>query len=71
MARKSLVVKQLKLKEIKDKKGKDMPRKARYYNRCQICGNPKSYMREFGICRICFRKYAREWKLMGVKKSSW
>ncbi len=44
---------------------------SRAYTRCQICGRPHSVIRDFGICRICFRKMANEGKLPGVKKSSW
>jgi len=40
-------------------------------NRCQICGRPRGYMREFEICRVCFRKLAGEGKIPGVKKASW
>ncbi|MCP4645594.1 MAG: type Z 30S ribosomal protein S14 [bacterium] len=43
----------------------------RGYNRCRICGRPRSFMRRFGICRICFRMLALEGKLPGVTKSSW
>ncbi len=43
----------------------------RAYSRCQICGRPHSVYRDFGICRVCFRKMANEGKLPGVKKSSW
>ena len=25
-------------------------------NRCLQCGRPRSYIRQFGLCRICFRK---------------
>ena len=28
---------------------------SRAYNRCPICGRPRAFMRQFGICRICFR----------------
>ena len=44
---------------------------SRAYTRCQICGRPHSVLRDFGICRICFRKMANEGKIPGVKKSSW
>lgn len=74
MARKALKVKQEKLeKKLKKCKeeGKKMKKPTKYYNRCKVCGNPTSYMRDFGVCRICFRKFAREGKIMGVKKSSW
>ncbi len=43
----------------------------RYRNRCQICGRPRSYYRDFGLCRICFRKMAHAGQIPGVKKSSW
>lgn len=43
----------------------------RYRNRCQICGRPRAYYRDFGLCRICFRKMAHQGQLPGVKKSSW
>jgi small subunit ribosomal protein S14 len=45
--------------------------KVRTYNRCHVCGNPRSYMRRFGICRICFRELAHKGELPGVMKSSW
>ncbi len=40
-------------------------------NRCLICGRAKSYMRKFGVCRICFRELALKGQLPGVKKASW
>jgi len=43
----------------------------RYYNRCKVCGRVHSYNRELGLCRVCIRMYAREWKLMGIRKASW
>jgi small subunit ribosomal protein S14 len=45
--------------------------KVRKYNRCNICGRPRGYMRDFGICRICFRNFASEGLIPGVTKSSW
>jgi len=39
--------------------------------RCQICGRPHSVIRDFGLCRVCFRKMANEGLLPGVRKSSW
>ncbi|ADU65101.1 type Z 30S ribosomal protein S14 [Desulfurispirillum indicum] len=41
------------------------------YNRCEICGRPRAYIRKFRICRVCFRKLAGEGRLPGVTKSSW
>ena len=43
----------------------------RYRNRCQLCGRPRSYMRDFGLCRLCFRKMAHQGQIPGVRKSSW
>jgi small subunit ribosomal protein S14 len=40
-------------------------------NRCKLCGRPRSYMRQFALCRICFRQTALKGQLPGVKKSSW
>lgn len=45
--------------------------KTQKYNRCQICGRPRGYMRKFHMCRICFRKLASEGQLPGITKSSW
>jgi small subunit ribosomal protein S14 len=45
--------------------------KTRYHNRCQICGRPRSFIRLFGLCRLCFRKLANTGMLPGVKKASW
>lgn len=45
--------------------------KTRAYNRCQICGRPRGYLRKYKMCRICFRKMASEGLLPGVTKSSW
>ncbi|MEF2175743.1 MAG: type Z 30S ribosomal protein S14 [Candidatus Absconditabacteria bacterium] len=74
MARKALIVKQQRLNESRLKSiqdGKQMPNSTKYYNRCKVCGRPKSYIREYGICRVCFRRYAREGLIMGVRKASW
>ena len=43
----------------------------RRYNRCQRCGRPRGYYRDFGICRICLRVMAHRGELPGVAKSSW
>ncbi|MBI2944698.1 MAG: type Z 30S ribosomal protein S14 [Candidatus Wallbacteria bacterium] len=43
----------------------------RSYNRCKLCGRPRSYMRKFAICRICFRDLASHGMIPGVVKSSW
>jgi small subunit ribosomal protein S14 len=45
--------------------------KVQQYNRCQLCGRPRAYMRTFGLCRICFRELALSGQIPGVRKSSW
>ena len=32
---------------------------------------PKFYLRDYGICRICFRELAYKGQIPGVKKASW
>jgi small subunit ribosomal protein S14 len=36
-----------------------------------LCGRSRWFIRDFGVCRVCLRKYAREWKIMGLRKASW
>lgn len=45
--------------------------KSRVVRRCFKCGRKRAFMRDFGLCRICFRELANEGKIPGVKKSSW
>ena len=45
--------------------------KVRRENRCPLCGRSHAYMRQFQMCRICFRKYASLGQIPGVKKASW
>ena len=45
--------------------------KARAYNRCKLCGRPHGYMRDFGLCRICFREGVNWGLIPGVTKASW
>jgi len=40
-------------------------------NRCFKCGRGHAFMRDFGLCRICFRELANEGKIPGIKKASW
>ncbi len=61
MAKKSLIV----------KCNREPKFSTRSYNRCRICGRPKGYMRQFDMCRCCFRKLASEGQIPGVTKSSW
>jgi len=43
----------------------------RIVRRCWRCGRKQGYIRDFGICRICFRELASEGKIPGIKKASW
>ncbi len=43
----------------------------RKVNRCFKCGRKHGFMRDFGLCRICFRELANEGKIPGITKSSW
>ncbi|PSO46570.1 MAG: type Z 30S ribosomal protein S14 [Parcubacteria group bacterium SW_4_46_8] len=61
MARKALI----------EKAKKEPKYSTRNVNRCFRCGRARGYMRDFDLCRICFRELANEGKIPGVKKSSW
>lgn len=43
----------------------------RRYNRCSLCGRRRGFIRDFGICRLCFRAMAHRGELPGVRKASW
>jgi len=43
----------------------------RIIRRCFRCGRKRAYLRDFGLCRICFRELANKGEIPGVKKSSW
>jgi small subunit ribosomal protein S14 len=61
MAKKSVIARA-------NKKPKFSTRKV---NRCWKCGRKHGYMRDFGLCRICFRELANEGSIPGVRRSSW
>lgn len=42
----------------------------RHRNRCRLCGRPRGYIRQWAVCRICFRELASSGLLPGVRKSS-
>jgi small subunit ribosomal protein S14 len=61
MARKALIA-----------KSKRNPKfSTRIVRRCWRCGRNHGYMRDFNLCRICFRELAENGDLPGIKKSSW
>ena len=43
----------------------------RTINRCWRCGRNHGFMRDFKLCRICFRELADNGDLPGIRKSSW
>jgi small subunit ribosomal protein S14 len=43
----------------------------RRVNRCWRCGRNHGYIRDFDLCRICFRELANNGQIPGVKKASW
>jgi small subunit ribosomal protein S14 len=43
----------------------------REHNRCNRCGRPRAYYRQFGLCRVCLRELANKGELPGVRKASW
>ncbi|MGI6149476.1 MAG: type Z 30S ribosomal protein S14 [Firmicutes bacterium] len=61
MAKKSMILKAQRTPKFK----------VRHVNRCKLCGRPRSYMRRFQMCRVCFRKLANEGQIPGVTKASW
>ena len=80
MARKALIVKQQKLARKRQayyeackaakEAGQPLPPKpkslrgCKFYNRCATSGKTRSYMRDFGVSRQAFRRYAREGVIM-------
>lgn len=53
------------------KSGRPPKYKVQQHNRCHRCGRPRAYIRQFGLCRICFRELALKGQIPGVRKSSW
>ncbi|MBT3983506.1 MAG: type Z 30S ribosomal protein S14 [Bacteriovoracaceae bacterium] len=45
--------------------------KVRHRNRCELCGRPRGFLRNFKMCRICFREQSLKGMVPGVTKSSW
>jgi len=61
MARKALIA-----------KAKRTPKfSTRVVRRCWRCGRNRSYMRDFDLCRICFRELAENGDLPGITRASW
>ncbi|MEK7481514.1 MAG: type Z 30S ribosomal protein S14 [Patescibacteria group bacterium] len=43
----------------------------RIVRRCWKCGRGRAYLRDFDLCRICFRELANNGLIPGVRKASW
>lgn len=43
----------------------------RLVRRCWRCGRRRGYLRDFKLCRICFRELANRGELPGIRKASW
>ncbi|MFA5021630.1 MAG: type Z 30S ribosomal protein S14 [Patescibacteria group bacterium] len=53
-------------------KSKKKPKySSRIVRRCWRCGRRRAYIRDFNLCRICFRELAGNGQLPGIRKSSW
>ncbi len=61
MARKALILKSAKKPKFS----------TRLVRRCNLCGRNRGYLRQFGLCRICFRERANRGEIPGIRKSSW
>ncbi|MCP6720387.1 MAG: type Z 30S ribosomal protein S14 [Patescibacteria group bacterium] len=44
---------------------------SRIVRRCFRCSRARGYMRDFNMCRICFRELAGRGEIPGIKKASW
>lgn len=60
MAKKAMIIKNLNRKY-----------KIQHRNRCSYCGRPRGYIGDFKMCRLCFRKFAGQGLIPGIKKASW
>jgi len=57
---------------VKSKRSVANPKfSTRIVRRCWKCGRRNGYMRDFDLCRICFRELAAKGDIPGIKKSSW
>ncbi|MGA2508503.1 MAG: type Z 30S ribosomal protein S14 [Chitinispirillaceae bacterium] len=61
MARKAMINKSRKKPKFSSRK----------HSRCRRCGRARAFLRDFGLCRICFRQMALKGEIPGVIKASW
>lgn len=58
--------------KAKIEKAKKKPKyPTRVVRRCWRCGRTRGYLRDFGLCRICFRELAEKGDIPGITRSSW
>ncbi len=58
--------------KAQEAKSKRKPKfSSRLTRRCWRCGRKRAFMRDFGLCRICFRELATQGLIPGIKKASW
>ena len=61
-----------KAQKVKSERSLTKPKfSTRVVRRCWRCGRKRAYMRDFDLCRICFRELANKGEIPGVTKSSW
>lgn len=58
-------------KAMRNKQLRTQKYKTREYTRCSLCGRPRSVLKKYGICRVCFRRLAYRGEIPGMRKSSW
>jgi small subunit ribosomal protein S14 len=58
-------------KALIEKSRKKPKFEVRKYTRCKRCGRSRAFIRDFGLCRLCFREMALRGEIPGVVKSSW
>ena len=68
MAKKSMILKQQRAPKFSSRRYPKFS--SRRYNRCKLCGRPHAYLRDYGVCRICFRELAYKGEIPGVRKAS-
>lgn len=72
MAKTSLIVKQARLEKRRltaVSAWVKMKNICKHYNRCKLCGRTRAFIRDFGICRVCFRFNARQGLILGLRKA--
>ena len=57
---------------VKSTRSRTSPKfSTRVVRRCWRCGRKRAYMRQFDLCRICFRELATKGEIPGITKASW